>query len=45
MSVNMYSTLPMHKRSERKDEQSDVGAFATFVNMKYSYVRVVVNVV
>ena len=45
MSVNMYSALPMHERSKREDEQSDVGAFATFVNVQPPDVVVVVDVV
>ena len=45
MSVNMYSALPMHERSKREDEQSDVGAFATFVNVQPPDVVVVIDVV
>ena len=40
MSVNMYSALPM-----REDEQSDIGAFATFVNVQPPDMVVVVDVV
>ena len=45
MNVNMYSVLPMHERSKREDEQSDVGACATFVNVQPPDVVVVVDVV
>ena len=45
MSVNMYSALPMHERSKREDEESDVGTFATFINVQPPDVVVIVDVV
>ena len=45
MSVNMYGALAMHESAKCKDEEGNVGALATFVNVKPSDVAVVVDVV
>ena len=41
---NMNGTLPMHKGAEREDEEFNVGAVATLINVKPPDVFVVVNV-
>ena len=41
----MYGALSMHERSECEDEESNVGALASFVNVKSPDVIVVVDVV
>ena len=45
MGVNMYGALAMHESAKCKDEEGNVGALATFVNVKPSDVAVVVDVV
>ena len=40
----MYSALSMHDMSKRKNKESNVGAFAPFVDVKSSDVTVVVDV-
>ena len=41
----MYCALPMHERPECEDEKGNVGAPATFVDVKPPDVIVVVDVV
>ena len=41
----MYGALAMHESAKCKDEEGNVGALATFVNVKPSDVIVVVDVV
>ena len=45
MSVNVYSALPMHERTKCENKKGNVGAFATFVDVKSSDVMVAVDVV
>ena len=45
MGVNMYGALAVHESAKCKNEESSVGALATFVNVKPSDVAVVVDVV
>ena len=42
--VNVNGALPMHKGAEREDEEFNVGAVATLINVKPPDVFVVVNV-
>ena len=42
--MNMNGTLPMHKGAEREDEEYNVGAVATLINVKPPDVFVVVDV-
>ena len=44
MGVNMYGALAMHESAKCKDEEGNVGALATFVNVKPSDVTMVVDV-
>ena len=42
--MNVNGALPMHKGAEREDEEFNVGAVATLINVKPPDVFVVVNV-
>ena len=44
MGVNMYGALAMHESAKCKDEEGNVGALATFVNVEPSDMAVVVDV-
>ena len=44
VGVNLYCALAVHESAKCKDEEGNVGALATFVNVKPSDVRVVVNI-
>ena len=45
MSVNVYSTLPIHERPECEDEKGNVGAAAAFVDVESPDMILVVDVV
>ena len=45
MRVDVDCAFVMHKVSKRKDKEGDVGAFASFIDVKPSDVGVVVNIV
>ncbi len=45
MCVNMYCALSVHESAKRKDKEGDVGAFASFIDVKPSDVGVVVDIV
>ena len=45
MSVNVYGAMTVHEGTECEDEEGNVGALATFVDVKPSDVIVVVDVV
>ena len=43
--MDVDCAFDMHKVTKRKDKEGDVGAFASFIDVKSSDVRVVVSVV
>ena len=43
--MNVNCAMSMHEVPEREDEQGNVGAFASFINVKSSDVVVVVDIV
>ena len=45
MCVDVNCALLVHEVTKRKDKEGNVGAFASFVDMKSSNVRVIVDVV
>ena len=45
MCVDVNCALHMHKVTKSKDKEGDVGAFASFIDVKPSDVGVVVNIV
>ena len=45
MCVDVDCAFDMHEVTKRKDKEGDVGAFASFIDVKPSDVRVVVNIV
>ena len=45
MCVDVNCAFHMHEATKRKDKEGDVGAFASFIDVKSSDVRVVVSVV
>ena len=42
--MNVNGTLPVHEGAERKDKEGNIGAAATFINVKPSDVFVVVDI-
>ena len=45
MRVDVDCAFDMHKVTKRKDKEGDVGAFASFIDVKPSDVGVVVDIV